>query len=135
MTEHNYRLSGNGKTVREAEASLRDDKKTLTGKLRRGKVSTRLAVVGADYSADFKLKSGVEAEGTPVSFRQEGHTSFSDLRRDASRTANLRKYDARYGVTQYFQLTEEQLAATRETQTPAGRPYSEGSSLDRLGNW
>ncbi len=135
MVEHNYKLSGTGKIIREATASLRQNRRDLRARLKAGKVSTRFETVRTDYSAEFSLKQGREAGRGLTLFKQEGTLSFSELRRDAAKTADLTRYDAAYSVHQYLNLTGEQLEATREKPPSAGRPYREPSSLDRLGNW
>src|SRR4030042_2535181 len=117
--EHNYRLVGAGTTTKAADTDLRGKRKDLTNKLKAGNANTRLKTVRTDYKCAYEQKKGADVGGVS-SFTVEDQESWEDVSKVASSTADLAKYNTSYTVEQYLNLTENQLAAEKGKQPPAG---------------
>ena len=135
MAEHNYKLTGTGKTVRAADRALRNQRRDLMDKMKARTASTEFQVISTLYQAAYTLKSGKGAGEHPSMFKQESPEGWTALRANAAKVAPLGNYGVSYAVDQYLNLTVAQIAATQARQSPAGRPYERPSSLDRLGEF
>ncbi len=132
MAEHNYKLTGSGRTVREADRSLGQQRRDLMAKMKSRGANQEFNVASTEYHAAYTLKPGRKAGEHPSMFKQDSPDGWAALRTNAAKVVPLGNYGVSYAVDQFLNLTAEQIAATQAKQSPAGRPYERPSALDRL---
>ena len=106
---HNYKLEGSGKTTREADKQLKNEKSNLVRKLKSAEVSKELKIERTDYEAEYELKKQTTTEeGYLRAFSVKSSQSWKDVAEKARAHADIRQYDPTYTVRQFLKLTSEQ---------------------------
>jgi hypothetical protein len=119
MVKDDYKLTGSGSTTRTADRDLRTKTSELVKKLKGKNVSVELAVARSTFTGIYTVKTGQISSG-PSEFKYDSENGWSEVQSKAGTTANLRKYDKKFVVDQYLNLTSEQLSVVTGTRSPAG---------------